>query len=138
MTIAGIRAKIPTGIAYFDMYLRGYEQDFLVWERRSRVFKVIDDLTAIFKKVADQKDYFRYKFTQILDKDANVLKSYPHFQDSLREFAQQNKLDYPTMLYYKCYQGQTGCDSQSIVQGEADTRFDGNDGAQNLGMLPFF
>jgi hypothetical protein len=137
VTIAGQRVGIPRGLAFFDIYLRGREQDFLVWERRSKLFKVIDDVVAAVKRDTEQKKWHRYKFTQILDKEGNTLQSYPHFIDSLKIFAKENSMDFDHMLYFRCFEGKSGCDGQSLQQGVDDPKFSGKDGAMNFGAMPF-
>jgi len=137
VTVAGHRMAIPKGVAFFDIYLRGREQDFLVWERRSKLFKFIDDVVAVVKRDTELKNWHRYKFTQIMDKDGNTLQSYPHFIDSLKIYAKENSIDFDHMLYFRCFDGKSGCDGQSLVQDLDDPKFSGKEGALNFGALPF-
>lgn len=133
-----LRTPVPPDAVYFDMYLRPKEGDHLVWERRSKVARLVDDIAAAFQRKVDQRGWHRYQMVQILDKNGNRLQSFDRFTTHLRSFAAENNLSFETMLFYKCYEGRTGCDQQALTEGGAvDPRFEGEDGARLFGGFPF-
>ena len=137
-TLAGHRSAIPSQLAYFDFYLRPKVpgQDYYIWERRTKLFKFIDDAVSFISNNTHTGNWSRYKFTQIIDKDANALMSYPHFIDSLKDFATQNKIQFETMLWIRCFPGADGCDKQHLENGESQVNITNQDEATNVSALP--
>lgn len=119
--------RVSQGIAYFDMYVRPKEGDFYVWERRSKVFEVtqtiINKFTALVRKETKVRDFHRYAFTQVLDKEGTPLQSLPRLVKSVKDTAAQNGKDLKDLMFYLCYQGAQGCDRE-VLAGEATQEID--------------
>lgn len=114
--------KVPQSIAYFDMYLRPKTQDYLVWERRSKVFSLgqsyISKLTALFRSETKDHGFHRYRFTQVMSKDAQVLSSYELLAAHAAKIAIDNNRDQNQFVFYLCYDGAVGCSRQALQQEE--------------------
>jgi len=132
--------RISSSIAYFDMYLRPKTDDFHVWERRSKVFevgeKIVNRITSIFRRKTIESDFHRYKFTQILDKEGNELSSYNRFVDYVHSLAADNAKDQKDFIFYLCYNGATGCDRETIADGDILTIAPAN--FADFGAIPVF
>ncbi|MCX6110963.1 MAG: hypothetical protein NTZ90_15315 [Proteobacteria bacterium] len=139
ITIAGQRTAISQHLAYFDFYLhpKVAGQDFLIWERRSKLFKIVDEVVAAITHATEKNQWSRYKFTQILDKDANPLQSYPHFIDSLKSFASTHLLTLDHMLWLRCSEGTKGCTKQTVDTNNLPAQLLGPEGPINFGALPY-
>jgi hypothetical protein len=111
--------RVPPSVAYFDMYLRPKTDDFLVWERRSKVFAVaramVNNLTSIFRQSTKTSDYHRYRFTQVLDGDGQVLSSMSRLVANVETIAATNKKELKDFIFYVCYEGAVGCSRQALA-----------------------
>jgi hypothetical protein len=135
-----VEISLPANIAYFDAYLTPKNGDFYVWERRSKVFEVVDDfvnsVNELFRRDTKSKDFHRYKFTQVMDKDANVLSSFSRLVDHVTDVAKQNNKDLKDFMLYLCYDGATGCDRSAIAN--AMTPDSTVSGIVSYGAIPLF
>ena len=140
VTVAGLRTAISHGVAYFDFYLRPKVpgQDFLVWERRTKLFRFVDEIVATISRATEKKEWTRYQFTQILDKDAKVLQSYPHFIERSKEFATQNHLNFDTMMWFRCFEGTVGCSRHHLESGTPSDKATGSYDPLNYAAMPIF
>lgn len=133
--------KVPESIVYFDMYLRPKTDDFLVWERRSKVYSVkdafIEKLTTIFRRDTIEKSYHRYRFTQVMDKDGNSLSSMPRLVESVASDAKASGKDVKDFLLYNCYEGELGCGPNALSQAQAPL-YDESQNMTELGVIPVF
>lgn len=136
--IGPLRSGVPKSALYFDMYLRPRQGDHLIWERRSRVLRPVQEFAEAFSR-RDATGWHRYQLVQVMDKDGKLLQSYPKLIAHLKTFAAEQNIPFERMLFYKCYEGKTGCDAASLDQGDAQTEalFEGEDGAERFGTLPF-
>jgi hypothetical protein len=132
-----LRAPVPQSALYFDMYLRPKQGNSLIWERRSRLLAPVREFADAFAQ-RDGTDWHRYQLVQILDKDGNVLQGYPRFVEHLKSFAAEHSVELDRLLFYKCFEGKTGCDAESLAEGVIHPEFEGENGAQRFGTLPFF
>ncbi len=132
--------RVPASIAYFDMYLRPKTDDFLVWERRSKVFEVaqsaINNLTSIFRQATKTSDFHRYKFTQVLDQDGQALSSMSRLVNNVKSIAQKNNKDTADFMFYLCYDGVVGC-SQEALSSEGEVNIEASS-ITDFGALPLF
>jgi hypothetical protein len=132
--------RAPRSISYFDMYLRPKTSDFLVWERRSKVFEVgeqiVNTISAIFRQATKAQDFHRYNFTQVLDKEGAPLSSLPSLVKNVKGIAEKNGNALENFMFYVCYEGAEGCNRDSLsetdpVNIEPSRRID-------FGALPVF
>lgn len=110
--------RVPPSIAYFDMYLRPKTADYLVWERRSKVFSLgqsyISRLTSLFRRDTESSGFHRYRFTQVMNKDAQVLSSYDLLVAQTSKVAADNRRDLSQFVFYICFDGAVGCSRQAL------------------------
>jgi hypothetical protein len=135
------QVRVSPKIAYFDMYLRPKEGDYLVWERRSKVFdvaqKFVSKITSIFRKDTQERDFHRYKFTQVMDGEGQALSSLPKLVNQVKDLASKNKKDLKDFIFYVCYQGEVGCSRNALIEG-GQTEIEASTSLTDFGALPIF
>lgn len=132
--VGAVRIRVPQSLAYFDLYLQPKKSDYLVWERRSKVFGALGALATVITQGMKTGGYHRYQFTQIMDGDGNRLSSFDKFESDMLKQAQDRKVSPNEFVFLTCKEGSDGCNLKHTQTVDKTSELD----VLNLAKLPFF
>ncbi len=130
---------IAKSVAYFDMYLRPKQGDFLVWERRTKLFPArdafVNKVLEVFRRDTKERDFHRYQFTQVMDKDANLLSSFPRLVKQVDRLAKESNHPLKDFIFYVCYDGVDGCQRPALASALTSKQASDDNGSE-YGAIP--